>query len=71
MIVLLAILLWWAVGVAGFVFWWTNEHDLEIGDLTLGVIAGVMGPLTWPIGWCIHGDHSASSRPIMRRRGRR
>lgn len=53
---LLYLLLWWLTGVAGFIFWWTKEHDLRAPDLALSFFAGLIGIFSWFVGWCIHGD---------------
>jgi high-affinity Fe2+/Pb2+ permease len=65
--VVLAVLAWWTVGVAGYVFWWTREHDLQSDDLAVGLFIGLaLGPLAWLVGWHVHGSHNR--RTLMRRR---
>ena len=48
-------LIWWVVGVAGFIFWWSKDWELEKSDLIFGIFIGLMGPLTWVAGWFLHG----------------
>ncbi len=50
-------LTWWVVGVAGFVFWWSKEFKLEVEDLMASIfIGGILGPLAWIAGWFLHGS---------------
>lgn len=60
---------WWAIGVAGFIYWWRNDHDLKLSDCFFAAIAGVTGPLAWLIGWAVHGHHG-DGIVIWRRRAR-
>jgi hypothetical protein len=66
MLVLLCIAVCLLSGWSGFIFWWTKDFDLQLGDLPICIFAGVMGPLTWVVGGILHGGHS--SGPVMLRR---
>lgn len=47
--------LWFVFGVAGFIYWWTTEHDLN-GYIIFSILIGIfLGPFTWIIGYFIHG----------------
>jgi hypothetical protein len=49
--------LWYVVGLAGFVFWWTRDWDLNVIDLMMGsIVSLLMGPFTWIAGALVHGD---------------
>lgn len=48
---IIAAVLWWSVGVAGFTYTWTAKYDFTTRDLVTAVMAGVMGPLAWLVGW--------------------
>lgn len=61
----LVLLAWIVLGVSGFVFWWTRQYDLTGPDLLLGLAVGcLVGPLTFVIGYGVHGD----SRVLINRR---
>lgn len=65
---LLVIALWWASGISGFVYWWTNEHDLTWPVAPAAVVAGAcLGPLAWGVGWVIHGDHEVGGVIVAKR----
>lgn len=55
MIEILGIILWYVVGCAGFVYWWTTEHKFRVYDLDIMLFAGFIGPFSWFVGWNIHG----------------
>jgi hypothetical protein len=56
---LFLVVLWWVVGSASFIYWWTSEYDLTLAAAIGSLAAGVCGPITFFIGWRIHGE----SRP--------
>lgn len=47
MIEFLLIFLWWAVGVAGSIYWWTEDLDLRAEHVFLHLVTGFLGPLAW------------------------
>ena len=59
MIVFLAVL-WWVIGSASFVYWWTSEFDLTRSAGMGSVVVGLTGPIAFLIGWVIHGKSSES-----------
>jgi hypothetical protein len=61
---LLIAVLWWAVGMGGFYYWWTKDYDLEIGELLMFFLSGLIGPISWAVGCSIHGGETV----IFRRR---
>lgn len=70
LLILLA-LLWWAIGIASFVYWWTEDLDLEVSDLLVAVMCGLFGPSMFVIGWLGSqriGDVVLISRRIKNRR---
>lgn len=60
------LLLWYVVGIAGYVYWWTSEFNLDLGDALFGLVIGALGIFTWPIGWAVHSKSSA--RILMKHR---
>jgi hypothetical protein len=55
---------WYCLGVWGFVHWWRKDYDLTSRELLLVVACGVLGPLSWLMGYIIHGKH----HPVILRR---
>ncbi len=50
-------LIWLVIGALSFIYWWTKDHDFTLGiEIVAALIAAFMGPLSFPIGWMIHGD---------------
>lgn len=69
MMTFFVVVFWWTVGVAGFVFWWTKDYNLELVDVLLGCFAGIVGPISWVIGYSIHGrPHKFKSKVIIEKR---
>lgn len=62
------IVFWYVLGIAGFVYWWTHDWNLEIRDLGLAAMAGTLGPFAWVAGWCLHAPQK-QSRVIIHKRG--
>jgi hypothetical protein len=53
---ILVLVSWYILGISGFIFWWTKEHDLDTGAMGAGLLFALIGPLTWIVGWFVHGD---------------
>lgn len=47
---------WWFVGSAGFLFWFSKDFDIDGNTVLLSCLIGLSGPLSWIMGWWIHGD---------------
>jgi len=61
-------IIWYMLGVAGFIYWWTKDNCLSLLTLLVALTAfGLAGPITWPMGWLIHGDFDGD-RIILKRR---
>lgn len=54
--IMLYIFIWWLLGFASFVFWWTTTCDLDIPSAIYGCIIGVVGPIAFILGFIIHGN---------------
>jgi hypothetical protein len=48
------LLVWLLSGAASFVYWWTKDYDLTTGNLPTLLIASLIGPLAFWVGWSIH-----------------
>jgi len=51
---LLFALIWYVTGVGGFLWWWTEDQAVDGFALAEGCMAGVLGPLTLLLGFCVH-----------------
>ena len=47
---------WYIIGVVSFVYWWTKDSDLKVGDTVLMAMCGVLGPIAFIIGFIIHSS---------------
>lgn len=52
----LYIFLWWLSGFLSFCFWWTKDFDLGAEELFVGVVAGIIGPISFILGAALHSD---------------
>lgn len=59
------LLLWYVVGVAGFVFWWTRDYDLTTHHIVNACLAGVMGPISFVVGFLIHGESWCGANKVI------
>lgn len=50
----LTFLAWYACGVAGFLYWWTEDGDLDEMALFDSLSFGIMGPLNLLLGYLVH-----------------
>jgi zinc transporter ZupT len=60
-------ILWYISGIAGFVYWWTSEFDLESPEIALAVLLGLLGPITFVMGYIIHKP-STPNKIFMKKR---
>jgi len=61
------VFIWLAIGLWGFIYWWTTEYDLELTHLIFGFIVAFMGPGAWILGWIVHSEKN--TKVIMKKRG--
>jgi hypothetical protein len=65
-LIVLAAVAWYATGATSFAYWWSKDYDVTTGDLPAVALLGIFGPLTFLMGWGIHGEHK--TRVIKKRR---
>ena len=53
--IVLYVVLWVAIGMASFIYWWTRDLDFTSGEIPLAIAAACFGPLCWIMGWSLHG----------------
>lgn len=70
---LLVSVAWYLIGCAGFVYWWRKDWDFETAQVPLMLIIGLGGPISWIVGYFIHGDPPTPEAPrvILKKRGER
>lgn len=56
-IIIFIVIIWWVLGVAGFIFWWIKEFDLTNEEILIAMLVGVLGPLSWAFGFMVHRDN--------------
>jgi len=64
--IIMLIIIWFAIGVWGFVYWWTKDFDLTTKCIPIMFLTGCCGIFSWFVGWTIHGEKK--ERILMRRR---
>jgi len=62
------IFIWLAIGLWGFIYWWTTEYDLELSNLFIGIIISTIGPGAWVLGWIVHSKNKNKKIVIMEKR---
>jgi hypothetical protein len=65
---ILLLLVWWVLGVIGFLYWWTSTDDFTTKELPWMLVFGLYGPFTFIIGYNIHGKKSGP-KVIIKKRG--
>lgn len=56
--IVFSLIMWYVIGVVGFLFWWTIENDFTTDDVPVAAAAGLIGPFAWFVGFNIHGKQS-------------
>lgn len=63
------VFMYYVIGFAGFVYWWTKEYDYDTSDISLSLFLGICGPFTWLLGWLIHTNRQFTiPRLIIRKK---
>jgi len=54
---IVVIILWLTAGVSGFIYWVTEEYDINLSALDCGMLclASLLGPTAWVVGAAFHG----------------
>ncbi len=61
-------IVWYALGIWGFVWWWTRTHDFTSNDIMLMLWIGLLGPGSWLMGLGIHGLKNKQSKNVILKR---
>jgi len=51
LLIILALVVWYLIGIVGFIYWWTKVYVYTIRDIGLSLYAGLIGPLAWVTGY--------------------
>ncbi|PCI27762.1 hypothetical protein COB55_05135 [Candidatus Wolfebacteria bacterium] len=51
---ILSIILWYGIGIWGFIYWWTTELDFTNDEYGICLLVGMLGPFTWIMGYFVH-----------------
>lgn len=63
--ILIYLIIWYVLGVLGFIHWWTYDYPFYYNDLLLAAFVGIIGPLSFIWGYCIHGRRG---KPFLKQR---
>lgn len=61
-------LAWYAFGVWSHTYWIRNERDYTAGDVFTSLFCGLVGPLSFWIGWVVYGTPSKGQDYILFRK---
>jgi hypothetical protein len=59
---IISFILWYLIGCASFVYWWTRDNDFQVINIILMIMAGFTGPLAYFVGYGIH--HQLDERVV-------
>ena len=51
---------WWVAGTAGVCFWHCEKEPLIVSDVPKAMLVGMIGPVTWFLGWLIYNDRAGA-----------
>jgi len=53
LLAIFALILWYALGILSFVFWWTRdyEYNSKLETVLLSIYIGTLGPICFIIGY--------------------
>tara|TARA_R110000744_G_scaffold359491_1_gene466804 strand:+ start:283 stop:531 length:249 start_codon:yes stop_codon:yes gene_type:complete len=63
-----AILVWFFIGVAGCVYWYSKDYDVTTDQLGLMIACGLIGVFSWGLGFLIHGSFKIKYRTFFKKR---
>lgn len=58
-------IIWFISGAASVIYWWTKENDFTWEEFPVAVFAGVGGPISFLLGWCVHGDSLFKNKGVV------
>ena len=61
-------LLWLAIGVFGFIFWWVKVHDFTSDDLFPAFISGILGPLSFLINGIFYFQNKGGNNILIKKK---
>ncbi len=60
--------IWGTIGTCSFIYWWTKDYNFKFGpEFIIAFMCSFIGPLAFPIGWMIHGNHGVWKILIRKR----
>lgn len=64
---ILLLLVWYVIGVAGFLYWYTSRNDFisDLSLITIAILSGVLGVFNWIIGYVV--SHRKVNRVLIKR----
>jgi prepilin signal peptidase PulO-like enzyme (type II secretory pathway) len=56
-------IIWYIIGATSFIYWWTREFDFTTTELLFALMAGILGPLAFFLGYSIHYQNTSLINP--------
>lgn len=66
--IIILVVSWLLIGFCSFVYWWTKDHDFTTNDLWFAFFVSLFGPISFVVGWTIHGKLFTPHKIIIKRR---
>lgn len=63
-IILIAIV-WYIIGCASFIYWWTRDYDIDTTHIFGILVIGLGGVFSFFIGWTIHGGSLIKNPKVL------
>ena len=57
MILSIILVVWYLLGLAGFLYHWTSKNDLtaDLSLITVALLSGILGIFMWILGYVVYG----------------
>lgn len=66
--IIFCLILWFVFGVLSHIYWWTKIFNYTINDIFFSLCCGVLGPISYIIGFLSPRDYNINKVLIKRRR---
>lgn len=54
--IVIPLILWYLIGFASFIYWWTRDFPFTVVEMPVAILAGLGGPFAFIVGYFIHRD---------------
>jgi hypothetical protein len=67
MTIIIIAIIWYVIGLVGFIYWETSKCDIKYSSIPFMMIIASLGPVVWIIGWDAFGTDTDNKVFIKRR----